>query len=138
VDFVFAPEGGRISINPVTSRSLGHLEVAVAEQGDHLAWRQVEFDRVLAGPFHPVHAEERPQKLVARRDRLVVGAAEDREDRVDQEDELVAGAQEARRLGDPGVGLAPDARCVLGDRDVDRPTFDSGTEKMPQAGSSPS
>jgi len=43
-----------------------------------------------------------------RGDVAVVGAAEDREDRVDEEDELAAGAQEARRLGDPAVGVAPE------------------------------
>jgi len=46
-------------------------------------------------------------------------AAEDGEDRVDEEDELAAGAQQAGGLRDPEVGVAPDARAVLGDRDVE-------------------
>jgi SAM-dependent methyltransferase len=68
--------------------------------------------RVLAGPFDPVHAEERAQEPVARR--LVVGAAEDREDRVDEEDELGCGtgyvsAWLARRGARP-VGIDNSAR----------------------------
>ena len=39
--------------------------------------------------------------------------------RVDQEDQLPAGTQQPRRLGDPGVRVAPDAGAVLADRQVE-------------------
>ena len=46
-------------------------------------------------------------------------AAHDRQRRVDEEHEPPARAQQPRRLGDPLVRIAPDARAVLGDREVE-------------------
>ena len=40
-------------------------------------------------------------------------------ERVDQENEPPAGAQQARRLGDPAVGIRPQAGAVLGDGEVE-------------------
>lgn len=67
--------------------------------------RQVEFDRVLAGPLDLMHAEEWPQQLVARRHRLVLGSAQDRGTRVNEEHQLAARPQQPRRLRDPTYGL---------------------------------
>ena len=47
------------------------------------------------------------------------GMVEHHQHRVDQEDQLPAGAQQAGRFGDPGVRIAPDAGAVLGDRQVE-------------------
>jgi hypothetical protein len=60
----------------------------------------VEFHRVVFGPVDFVHAEQRAEELVAGGQVAVVEAAEDGEDRVGEEDELAAGAQEAGGLGD--------------------------------------
>ena len=84
-----------------------------------LPWGRWNSTESSPGHSTPCMPKSGRRSSVARRDRLVVGAAEDREDRVDEEDELAAGAQQARRLGDPGVGVAPDARPVLGDREVE-------------------
>ena len=49
------------------------LEAGVAQQGDHLAVREVELDRVVVGPLEPVHAELRPHQPLAGLAVLVVG-----------------------------------------------------------------
>ena len=74
---------------------------------------------MVVGPLEAVHAEVVAQQAVARRLVLGVGRAEHQDRAVDQEDKLSAGPQDPRRLGDPAVGIAPDAGAVLRDGKVE-------------------
>ena len=61
----------------------------------------------------------------AARERLARGLVlvvhrEHHQRRVGEEPQPAAGSQEARRLGDPRLGIAPQAGAVLGDREVER------------------
>src|SRR5436190_1840002 len=95
------------------------LKPAAAEQPDHVAVAEVELDRVVVGPFEPVHAEVRPEQPVRGGQVVLVGDREHDHHRVDQEDQLAARAQQPGRLGDPGVRVAPDAGAVLADGQVE-------------------
>ena len=68
-------------------------------------------------PFEPVQPTLRPSQALLHL--AGVGHAEHRKGRVAKEDELATGPQEARRFGDPFVGIAPDRGAVLGDREIE-------------------
>ncbi len=80
---------------------------------------EVELHGVVVGPLEAVHAEIRAEQPVGGGQAVLVGHGEHQQDRVDQEDQLPAGAEQPRRLGDPGVRVAPDAGAVLADRQVE-------------------
>src|SRR4051794_24242936 len=96
------------------------LEASLAQRADHLAVRQVELDRGPLGvvPLDAVEAELRAREAV-RGDLGPGRRAEDDEDGVGEEDEPAARAQQPRGLGDPALGLAPQARPVLRQREVE-------------------
>jgi DNA-binding PadR family transcriptional regulator len=96
-----------------------HLQAATPQQADHVAVAEVELHRLIIGPFEPVHAEVGPQQPLGGR--LIIGVrdGEHEQHRVHQEDQLPAGAQQPGRLGDPRVGITPDARAVLRDGQVE-------------------
>ncbi|HWF75193.1 MAG TPA: hypothetical protein VG186_17740, partial [Solirubrobacteraceae bacterium] len=66
-----------------------------------------------------MHAEIGTQETLAGGAVLLVGEGEHGQDAVDEKDEPASGAQQPRRLGKPAVGVAPDARAVLGDGEVE-------------------
>src|SRR3954462_5840801 len=86
------------------------LEAGLAQRADHLAVREVELDRGPLGvvPLDAVEAELRAREAV-RGDLGAGRRAEDDQDGVGEEDESAARAQQPRGLGDPALGLAPEA-----------------------------
>src|SRR5438093_5010434 len=94
------------------------LEATGAEEADPVSVWQVELDRAVVRPLDAMHTEEVADQAVLGALGVVWGA-EQAEQPALEEDELPAGAQEARRLGDPAVGIAPDARPVLGQHEVE-------------------
>jgi hypothetical protein len=95
-----------------------YLQAAPPQQADHVAVAEMELHRLIIGPFEPVHAEVGPPQLLGGWLITVVGDGEHEQHRVHQEYQPSAGAQQPGRLGDPGVGIAPDARAVLRDGQV--------------------
>ena len=95
-----------------------NLEPALREHANPLPVRDVEVDLLVGRPDEPVHPELRPLQLLG--DLTLVGRAQDRQRRVDEEDEVAARPQQASGLGDPTLGLAPDRGAVLGERQVER------------------
>ena len=93
---------------------------AVAEHADHLAVGEVELDRgaVLVVPLDAVEPELRAREALGRHLGVGRGAEHDQR-RVGQEDEPAARAQQPRRLRDPALRLAPQARAVLREREVE-------------------
>src|SRR4029078_6832704 len=89
-----------------------------AEEAEELAVRELPLDADLARPLHPAEAALRPQERPAGR-RPLLGRAEDRERRVAEEPEASSGPEQAVCLGQPAVRVAPDARAVLRDREVE-------------------
>src|SRR5215467_12548826 len=67
-----------------------------------------------------MQAKEGPLQLVGRRQAVLLWQRKDDQNRVDEEDQLSARAQEPGRLGDPRVRVAPDAGAILGDHQVER------------------
>src|SRR5215469_13967101 len=67
-----------------------------------------------------MQAKEGPLQLVGRRQSVLLWQRKDDQNRVDEEDQLSAWAQEPGRLGNPCVRVAPDAGAVLGDHQVER------------------
>ncbi len=79
----------------------------------------MELDSRIAGPLDPAHVESRPQQSFGghaslRRD------ADDEQRRVHEEDQLTSGSQDARCLGDPAIGVRPEAGAVFRDRQIER------------------
>ena len=106
--------GGRTKLDQVLN-----LEPVGAEETNPITVAEVELDRPV-GPIDPMHPEVWAFKPLAD-GRLVVGAVgctEQRQQAVDEEDQLTAWSENPGRLGDPGVGIAPDARAVLADREI--------------------
>ena len=97
---------------------LEDVEAGLSQEREELAERQVELGRPVVLPVEPVQPALRPLQLLACQPSSA--RAEDRERRVAQEDELAARPEQPRRLRDPAVGVAPDRRAVLGERDVER------------------
>ena len=95
------------------------LQAAAAQQPDHVAVAEVELHGVVVRPFKAVHAEEGPQQPLGGDQAVLVGDGEHQQNRVDQEDQLPARAQQAGGLGDPRIGITPDAGAVLGNRQVE-------------------
>ena len=81
--------------------------------------RQVELDARIAGPFDPAHVEGGPQESLGRH-AVLRRYAEDEEGRVHEEDQLASGFEDPRCLGDPAIGVRPEARAVFRDRQVER------------------
>ncbi len=81
--------------------------------------RDVEVDAsvLIGGPLETVHSEMVAQQGLAGRPH--VGEREHPHVRVAEEYEAAAGSQDPPRLGDPGVGVAPDRRAVFGDGEVE-------------------
>src|SRR6266542_4480605 len=77
-----------------------------------VAVAQVEFHRLVVRPFEPVYTEVAAAELLADTAQFVTRQHHDR--RVAQEDQRSARAEQASGLGDPPVGIAPDAGSVLG------------------------
>jgi hypothetical protein len=74
-----------------------------------------------------MHAEIGPQEALRRRALLLgIRDGEDPEGAVRQEDQLAAGAQEARGLRDPVVRIGPDRCPVLADGEVEACIGQSG------------
>ena len=90
-----------------------------AKQPDHVAVAKVEFHRLIIWPFKPVHAKVGPQQPPGGGQAFGVRDGEHEQHRIHQEDQLAAGAQQPGRLGNPRVGIAPDAGAVLRDRQVE-------------------
>src|SRR5439155_26576514 len=91
------------------------LQAVGAEEADPLTVRQVELDGAVVRPLDAVQAEQVARQPI-RRLLGVVGRAEQAQQPALEEDEHPARSQEARRLGDPAIGIAPDARAVLRER----------------------
>src|SRR5262249_20326313 len=96
------------------------LETVLTQDRAHLAQRRVELPPgpVPLLPVDPIEALLRHQEPVGRR--AVLGDAEVPQRRTAEEDELSAGPQQARRLGDPECGIAPDRGAILRDDYVER------------------
>src|SRR5262245_17830719 len=98
------------------------VEPAPAQQPDHVAVTEVKLHRLVVRPLEAVHAEEGPQQPLGGRQAILVGQAEHELDGVGQEDQPPSRTEQPRGLGDPDVRVAPDARAVLRDREVERRT----------------
>src|SRR6267154_675513 len=94
------------------------LEARHAEEAHPVAVSEMELDARIARPFHSVNAERRAKQAPGRRFRLVLLGAEHEEERVRQEVESPARAEQARGLRDPFHRIRPQARAVLRDREV--------------------
>ena len=96
------------------------LEAGLAQQADHLAVGEVELDRRAVGvvPLDAVEPELGPGEAV-RRQLGLWRRAEDQQRRAGEEDEPAARAQQPRGLRDPARRLAPQARAVLRQREVE-------------------
>jgi len=92
-------------------------EAVAGERGDPVAVREVELDAVV------VRVGDLAQPALVADEAVLRGAgvrrAQGAQQRVGEEDQPAAGAQQARRLGDPGVRVAPERRAVLGDREIE-------------------
>ena len=104
-----------------------HLESVSPQQADPIPEAEVELDPRIVRPLEAMHAEIGPQEAL-RRGALLLGIrdGEDPEGAVRQEDQLAAGAQEARGLGDPAVWIGPDRCPVLADGEVEACIGQSG------------
>src|SRR6188472_4270142 len=91
------------------------LEAVRAKEAHPVAVTELELNTVF-GPFEAVHAELPSQEPLPGR--TLVGRAEYCERRVAEENETTARAEEPRCLGNPPVGIAPDACPVLRDDEV--------------------
>src|SRR5512145_743084 len=88
------------------------------QEVDPLSVRAEELDAVLEGPRDATEILLRPLQPLAGIARLV-GCAEDHEHAVREKDEPAVRAKEPRRLRHPSLRIAPQARAVLGDREVE-------------------
>jgi hypothetical protein len=104
-----------------------HLESVRPQQADPIAEAEVELDAWVVRPLEAMHAEIGPPEALRRRTLLFgIRDGEDPEGAVRQEDQLAAGAQEARGLGDPAVRIGPDRCPVLADSEVEACIGQSG------------
>ena len=94
------------------------VEAARPQQADPVAVSETEIHRSVGRPLEPVEPEVGTHQAVRRRF-LGVGRAQVQDRSVDQKSEPAAGSQQACRLGNPAIGVGPDARTVLGDREIE-------------------
>src|SRR5206468_7682688 len=94
------------------------LEAVRAQESDPVAVAELELDLVRVGPFDLVESALRTLQRLHRA--ALGGRTQHGERRVAQEHEQAARPQQPRRLGDPLVGIAPDRRAVLREREVER------------------
>ncbi len=99
---------GRVELDQVDD-----VEAGAPQQAEQLAVRDLPLDALRVGPLEAPEAALGALEGRAELLRLEVGRAEDRDRAVAQEPEPTARPQEAVGLGDPLVGVAPDARAVL-------------------------
>ena len=104
-------------IGGVELDEIDHVEARLAEQPEELAVRQLPLHAHLARPFETTEPPLRAQQRLGRG--ALVGRAEDRQRAVAEEPEPPARAKEPMRLGNPAIRIAPDARPVLGDREIE-------------------
>src|SRR5207248_6816765 len=97
-----------------------HLETVRAKQADPVAVPEVELDAGVVGPGEPVHPEVVADELLpSRAVDLEIGHGEHQQHAVGQKDQLAARAQYTSGLGNPPVGIAPEAGAVLADREIE-------------------
>jgi hypothetical protein len=97
------------------------LEPVRGEHPDPVSVAEVEVDPRVGLPFEPAHPEVRAEELGSGGDdRVDVGRGQHEQRPIDQEDELAPRAKEPCRLRNPEIGIAPDARPVLGHGEVER------------------
>ena len=104
---------GRVELDEVD-----HLEARTAEEPEELAVRELPLDPDFVGPLQAAENALRAQERLAGRP-FDLGRAEDRERRVAEKPEAAAGTEQPVRLGKPAVRVAPDARAVLRDGEVE-------------------
>src|SRR5205807_2720148 len=78
-----------------------------------------ELDPRVAWPFHPVHPEGRPQQPVTRGAVVFLWHAQHEEGRVHKENKHTARTEEPGGLRHPAIRVGPQARAVLGDREIE-------------------
>jgi len=89
----------------------GEAQIAETKLGD---WRLIVRRTRLVGAQAQLFPDWRYFAFATNRtEALELVEAEHREHAVGEKDQLPAGAQQPRGLGDPAVGVAPDARAVL-------------------------
>src|SRR5262245_36797032 len=113
-----SPRGGHVGISrdAVGRRpqldQVEHLQAAVAKEPDPLADGQRELHRLVVGPLEPMEIEVVAQQAGVG-SALAVRRAQRQQRAVLEEHQFATGAEQPRRLGDPAVGIAPDAGAVL-------------------------
>ena len=103
---------GRIQLDQVED-----VEARPPQQAEQLTVRQLPLDAGLAGPLQATETALGAEELFARHS--LAGRAENGERAVAEEPEPTARPEQPVRLGEPEVGVAPDAGAVLGDREVE-------------------
>src|SRR5215207_4355862 len=94
---------------------------------------EVEIDRVV-GPLEPVHSEIRSLQTLSGRC-LCTGIqwrSDHQKNTVDEEDQVPAGSQEASRLRNPAVGVAPDRGAILADDQIEAGVREPGLLGIPE------
>src|SRR4029450_1584734 len=96
------------------------LEAVTAQYANPVPVREVKLDAGIARPLDSPHSEGGAEQTLGGGARLR-GDTEGEEVRIREEEQLAAGSQDARRLGDPAIGIRPEAGAIFRDRQIECP-----------------